>query len=466
MDVLLLNLANLVDEQGQEKKYLIKQVSVPPLGLLYLGQILMDNNYSVKVYDQTVTGINNLELMEFIKRLDPQIVGFSVIIDNLGTTIDLFKKLKIWNPNLITVAGNYFATFFPEKLMEEIGLDFCIRGEGEYNLLNLVDTISKQKQDFKEIKGLVFRENKIVKSNPIPEPAKNLDELPFPDRKLIDFNYKLQHKSTSILSSRGCPFKCRFCFFSAVMGKRWRARSVNNIIEELQLLKEQGYRDILFVDDNFALSKKRVFQLCSELKRNQLTDLNFSGDCRIDNVSLELLRALVTINFKKIVYGIESGTQRILDYYAKGTTIDQIKQAVATAKKAQMEIIYGSFVLGAPNETIQEAINTIKFAIKLDLSFIVPQILETIPISPLYQEIVEKGYYKPQVEDWKKSLRVPDICPTAIPTKKLLKLIDEGFIRFFNKKKIIKIIFDALKKDFYINSLIYSIKNFKKGVID
>ncbi len=465
MDILLLNLANLVDEQGQERKYLIKQVAVPPLGLLYLGQILNEHGYSVKVYDQTVTGVSNIELLKLIKKLNPKIVGFSVLIDNLLTTIDLHKKLKNWNPNLITIAGNYFATFFPEQLMRTVNFDFCIRGEGEYVLLNLINFLSKNNKNLNEIKGLTYRKNNTIKSTPIPEKIKNLDELPVPNRKLIDFNYRLQNKSTSLLSSRGCPFNCRFCSFSAIMGKVWRPRSVNNVIEELQLLKEQGYKDILFVDDNFTLNQKRIFQLCAEIKRNKLDDLNYSGDCRIDNVSLNLMRALVSINCKKVTFGIESGNQRILNYYQKGITIKQIKQAVETAKKARMDIIYGSFILGAPGETINECINTIKFANALDLSFIVIQILETLPISSIYQELVEKRYYQPTQNDWKKSFRVPDICPTAVPTNVLLKIIDEGFVRFFNKRYLTKLIFNTLTNDYYLNTLIHSIKKFRIGAI-
>ncbi|NVM30179.1 MAG: cobalamin B12-binding domain-containing protein [Candidatus Helarchaeota archaeon] len=464
MDILLLNLANLVDEQG-EREYLVKQIAVPPLGVLYLGQVLSDNGYSVKVYDQAVTGEKNTELMKLIQKLNPKIVGFSVLLDNLWTTADLLKRLKAWNPNIVTIAGNYFATFFPEKLMKELDFDYCIRGEGEYILLNLVNHLFKKKQNVKEIKGLTFRENNIIKSTPAADKIKNLDELPIPDRKLIDFNYHLQHKSTSILSSRGCPFKCRFCFFSAVLGKEWRPRSASNVIEEIKLLKDQGFKDILFVDDNFTLNKKRTFKICAEIKRNQLDDINFSGDCRIDNAAYDMLRALVSINYKKVVFGIESGTQRILDYYMKGITINQIEQAIKTAKKARMEIIYGSFVLGAPDETFAEAAATVKFANKLDLSFVVFQILETIPITSIYQELIERELYTPNDDDWKKSLQVSDICPTSVPTKVISKLINEGFVRFFNKRYLIKLIFDALKNDYYVDIIIQSIKNFKRGIV-
>lgn len=464
MDIFLLNLADLVTEQGDNNKYFVKQEAIPPLGLLYLGQILHENGYSVKIYDQLVTGESNDSVLKIIQKFDPEVVGFSVLFNNLWTTIDLFRRLKDCNPNVITVAGNYFATFFPENLMKELDFNFCVKGEGEYILLELMNKIWKKKDDFKEVKGLVYRENGTIKTTPLPEKIQNLDALPIPDRKLIDFNYHLQSKSTSLLSSRGCPFKCRFCFFSAVMGKGWRPRTVSNILEEIQLLKDQGYRDILFADDNFSLSKKRIFQLTAEIKRNQLDDLNFSGVCRIDNTTFDLMRALVTMNCRKIVYGIENGNQRILDYYQKGQTIDQIKQAVKTAKKARMDLIFGSFILGAPDETFEEARNTVVFANKLELSYIVFQILETIQISPIFHELVDKGLYSPREDDWKRTYKVPDICPTAIRKNILYRLMDEGILQFFNKNYLIRMIFDALKGDYYIETIINFIKNLNRGL--
>lgn len=464
MDVLLLNLANMVDEEGNNKEYFIKQSTVPPLGLLYLAQVLNDNEYDVKVYDQTVTGMRNSELMGLIKKFDPKIIGFSIIVDNLYTTIDLIKRVKKWNPNLITIGGQYFGTFYPEKIMKEIDLDFCIHGEGEYILLNLVNMIYKNKKDFEDIKGISYRKNGIIKSTSPAKKIENLDEMPFPNRKLIDFNYKLFHKSTSILTSRGCPFQCRFCFFSAITGNKWRSRSAKNIIEELEMLKNQGYKEILFVDDNFTLNLNRIYRICAGIKKNQLDDLEYSCDSRIDNASLQLFRALRTINCKKITFGIESGVQRILDYYNKKITINQIKNAIKNAKKAKMEILYGSFVLGAPNETLDDIKKTIEFANKLKLSFMVYEILETIPISPIYKECVENNWYKPRDDDWKHIFLVPEICPKAVNKNVLTKIIQNAITKFIsNKKRNINLIFDSLKTKYYMDGIINSVKNFKLG---
>ncbi|MBD3228564.1 MAG: radical SAM protein [Candidatus Lokiarchaeota archaeon] len=461
MDILLLSLAEIIDEDGNEKDYLVNQEGMPPLGLLYLAQMLLDKgNYDVMVYDQCVSGVKNDELLNYIKQKDPKIVGFSICLHNYFTSIDLINKIKEWNANIKIVVGNYTATFYSKKLMNSVkNVDFCIRGEGEHSFLELVNAIFKNNSNYKDIKGLTFRKNGIIKLTPKQKLIQNLNDLPIPNRELIEFDYKLTRKSTSIMTSRGCPYNCRFCYFSSIMGKKWRHRSVENIIEELTMLKNQGYKEIVFGDSNFNLSKKRTYELCSKIRKEGLDEITFSADLRVDTIDYKQLNTLVHTNFKKILFGIESGNQRILDYYRKGTTIDQVKAAVKAANKAKMEIILGSFIVGAPDETLEEVINTINFANRLDLSYVSFQILSTLPISSIYQEIVENGYHTPREDDWKKWIYVADICSDAIPRKVLSKLINEGFIRFFkNKRRFLKFILRGLNSNNYMNYIKNMIK--------
>jgi anaerobic magnesium-protoporphyrin IX monomethyl ester cyclase len=462
MDVLLFCLADMVDEQYQPKRYEANQKGLPPLGLLYIAQVLSNKGYSVKVYDQNVTGVPNDELLEtIIKKNDPHVIGFSLLIHNYFTTSDLVCKVKAWNPNLTIVAGNYIPTFYPDQLMKaDPGVDFCIRGEGEFSFLNLVDHVFKNKTNLHEISGLSYRENGITKSTLIQGHVKNLDEIPIPDRKLVDFNYRLQQKSTSMITSRGCPFKCTFCYFEGIMGHVWRPRSVKNIMDEILMLNEQGYKEVLVGDSNFVLNKKRTLELCAEMKRNQVDDMTFSGDTRVDRVDYNILRSMVKAHFGQLLFGIESGNQRILNYYCKGTTIDQIKQAVKTAKKAQFDVIFGSFIVGAPDETADEIITTLKFANKLDLTFAAFQVLNTLPISPIYRDIVNRGYYKPKDDDWKRWIEVPDVSPVAVPKHRLTRLMDEGFAQFWsNPKRIFQFVKQALVQDTYMDYTLATLKN-------
>ncbi|MBN2151156.1 MAG: cobalamin B12-binding domain-containing protein, partial [Candidatus Lokiarchaeota archaeon] len=125
MDVLLLNLANMVGENYVDKPYEPPQTGMPPLGLLYLAQVLVNSGYSVRVYDQCVTGLNNDELLKKIQQWDPKIIGFSMDMSNYWTTSALLKKVKAWNPNAIAVAGNYIPTFYYDKMMAIDDFDYC-----------------------------------------------------------------------------------------------------------------------------------------------------------------------------------------------------------------------------------------------------------------------------------------------------------------------------------------------------
>ena len=463
MDVLLLNLTNFVDEQGQPVETAVTGVTAPSLGGLYLGQVLHENGYEVKFIDQIVSGASNQELMHIIKKMDPKVVGFSMMIHNYWTTIDLLNRIKEWNPNVYAVGGNYFGTFYPEKVLTEMDMDFCIKGEGEYPLLELVNILLKNKTNYSDVKGLTYRENGIIKSSPPAPLIRNIDEIPIPDRKLLDYDYNLQKDLAPILSSRGCPYSCWFCYFNSLLGTSWRARSETNIIEEIKQLKDEGFKQIHFVDSNFTINNKRIFRLCAQIKRNKLDDLFYYGDSRVDHTSMELFRALVSINLTMTSFGLESGNQRILDYYRKKITLAQIKQAVKTAKKAGLEYIVGLFMLGAPDETFAESLQTIKFAEKLDLSFIIYQILNVVPILPINKDIVERGFYTPAEDDWKRNVIVADVVPQAVPKKVLLKLVEEVFLRFFNKKRITKYLFKTLKSDYYVNALIQLIRNARQG---
>ncbi|MBN2152823.1 MAG: B12-binding domain-containing radical SAM protein, partial [Candidatus Lokiarchaeota archaeon] len=334
--------------------------------------------------------------------------------------------------------------------------DYCVLGEGEYIFRELVDKLLRHgKKDFKDIKGIVYRENGVVKSTPRPELIKDIDEIPIPDRKLVDFNYRLQRKSSAIITSRGCPYQCRFCYFNVIMGCKWRARSVKNIVEELKMLHDQGYKEVVFGDSSFNMSMKRTRDLAAEVRKNGLDSMEFGGDLRVDRSTDEMLRLIVSMNFSKALFGIESGNQRILDYYKKGTTIEQIKLAVKKANKARMDVIFGSFIVGAPDETPAEVINTLKFANKLHLSFAAFQVLSTIPISSIYQELVDKKYHTPRDGDWKGWIFVADVCPEAVPRRVLEKLVDEAWTQFFSSYgRILRFVTRSIMSKTYVRYML------------
>ncbi|MEX2726997.1 MAG: radical SAM protein [Candidatus Sigynarchaeum springense] len=461
MDVLLCVLGDAVGADRENGSFTPKQVAMPPLGLLYLAQILSDKGYQARVYDQAVTGASNAEILEgVIKKADPHILGVSVYLRNFAATRDLVKRVKSWNPNITIIAGNYIPTFFPENVMREMSVDYCIRGEGEIALLALVDHVLKHKGDLASMKGVIYREHGLVKAGLPPEPVVDLDTLPIPDRRLVDFNYRFQRKSTTILTSRGCPFDCKFCTFERLMGRAWRARSPENVLEELHRLQSDGYEDIIVIDSNFALNKKRAFRICQGIVQEGLRGLRFSSDVRVDSATKPMLRTLASGGFQSILMGIESGNQRLLDFYKKGFTVEQAQTAVRNASDAGIGMIMASFVVGAPDETLAEAINTVKFAERLGISFAMLQILSTTPVSSLYADLVASGRYTPGPDDWKRELYVADMIPGTVPRAVLKALVNEGFVRFWsNAKRQTRFLWDTFKRDAFVLYFLDMVRN-------
>jgi len=182
--------------------------------------------------------------------------------------------------------------------------------------------------------------------------------------------YSLEGKKfATIITSRGCPFSCIFCSSSQLFGKIWRARSPENVIKEIKLLKNKyGVREIEFLDDTFTLNKKRAERIC-ELLIQQNISISWSCSSRVDTINQSLIEKLKKAGCHTIYVGVESGSQEILNIIGKGVTLTQIEKAVNLIKKVNLNS-FGSFILGIPGETVKTIKKTINFAKRLSPSFV------------------------------------------------------------------------------------------------
>ncbi|MFX0099880.1 MAG: B12-binding domain-containing radical SAM protein [Candidatus Hodarchaeota archaeon] len=434
-----------------------RQYSWPPLGLLYLGEILSREGHYVKIYDQDVTGATYEEVVDWIKDQEPDILGISPLTVSLDSGVKIAELAKKWNENLIIVFGNVMATLAYKQFLENFDfIDYCIRGEAEHTLPKFVDIIIKGK-DIKDTLGVAYRENGVIKTTPDPPLIRDLDEIPIPDRKkLIDFNYTLgSHKFTILASSRGCPYTCKFCGVHLVPNSRgiWRPRSVDGIMEELHFLKSKGYEEFAFVDDCFTVSRNRTLKLCWRMKKEKI-DMDWSCEGRIDQGSREVLRTMKIAGCNSLMMGIESANQRILDQYNKNITPELSRKVIKNVKKAGIEIITGLFVVGAPGETIQEIINTLRFGLKLDLTFIQYQLLHVLYGTEIWHDYVQKGLIDPE-KDWNKYLIAADIDPNVVKRETIEKLINKAFIEFVSRPKyILREMFRTTKSPYRLGNII------------
>jgi radical SAM superfamily enzyme YgiQ (UPF0313 family) len=417
--------------------------SWPPLGILYVASILEKEGVEVSVLEQAAKDLSVETAVDWVKKEEPDILGFSTLSSSGRTAATIAEEVKKENPNVTVVFGNYHATFNVERILKTYpSVDLIVRGEGEHATLELVKCL-KEEGNFENVQGLTFRKKDQVVSTPDRPLIKDLDALPFPNRDLLDVEYHstvaganvAPKKFTTVLSSRGCVYRCRFCGCRKFARTRWRPRSVKNVIEELCLLVSEGYRQFLFVDDSFATNPKRVIKLCHEIRREKM-DIEWICEMRVDHTSYGMLREIVKAGCIMVYYGIESANQRILDYFNKQATPAQAETAVTTTRKAGVDVIIGSFIVGAPTETKTEIRNTLMFAQRLSLD--VPQfnILGAFPGTDLWDEYLTKGILDAD-KYWETGACVSEFHPDCVPLETIQQMIHEYSRNFFYRPSFI-----------------------------
>jgi anaerobic magnesium-protoporphyrin IX monomethyl ester cyclase len=428
-----------IDEREGKKSL----ASWPPLGILYLAAVLQEKGIEVSVLDQAAEGLTVKATARWVKTQNPDVVGFSTFATSGRTAALVSQEVKKDNPNAVVVFGNYYATFNPERvLLKYPSVDIIVRGEGERTVLGLADCIQHNGR-LKDVLGISFRsENGVVSTQDSPL-IKDLDSVPFPDRSLVRDDYHsvmaganvAPRKFTSIVSSRGCVYRCRFCSCTQFARNRWRTRSVENTMKELLFLASRGYKQLIFVDDNFTANRKNVIRLCREMRKEKL-DMEWICEGRVDNSSYEMFWEIARAGCRILYFGLESANQRILDYYNKRITPEQSRTAVRTARKAGADVIVGSFIVGAPDETREEICNTIRFANTIPIDIPQFNILGVYPGTEIWDEMEAKGLLTGG-EYWETGIAVSEISPAAVPNAEIRRMIHDGFYHFARRPSFI-----------------------------
>jgi radical SAM superfamily enzyme YgiQ (UPF0313 family) len=369
-------------------------VSGPPLGLAYLAAYVRGKN-EVKIVDALSLDYNQEELKNEIKNFKPDIIGISAFATPASNKVYEDAMLgKSVNPNTIVVVGGAHATFTAKEMLNECkAIDVVVIGEGEETFKELVNTI-KEGKNLKDVEGIVFRQGRKIIENPKRQMIKNLDKLPFPAYDLLPIEkYKVgKIRFATIITSRGCPFRCIFCSSSEIVGKIWRARSVKNIMQELKMLnKNYDVREIEFLDDLFTFDIKRTKDFCNALKKSKM-NISWSCSSRADIIvrNPEIANYLKEAGCHTIYVGAESGSQKILNIIGKGITTEQVRECVKIVKRAGIKILL-SFVIGIPGETHADIEKTIRFSREVKPDFVQFTICTPYPGTPLYYEAKKKG---------------------------------------------------------------------------
>ncbi|ABV34276.1 B12-binding domain-containing radical SAM protein [Pseudothermotoga lettingae] len=356
----------------------------PPLGLFYISSTLKKIGHSVRVIDMNVEPFDwrNFDYSSF------DVVGVSTDTVRFPLAKQICQVVK--SQGVITVMGGPHATAEYEKILTDGICDYVVLGEGEVVLPKLLEAL-KNNERKPDLSGLCYIENGTIVSKK-PEFVEDLDLLPFPDRENFTAYRTMFDKkmATSVITSRGCPFNCEFCSASQFMGMRIRKRSVENVVEELKILKKMNYGSVIFFDDNFTIDKTRTIKLCEQMLKE---NLNFSwwAFSRADELlgKEDLVEAMSKAGCKMLFIGFESAEDEILQEYNKKLSSSIAFDVAKLLKKYKIDL-FASFIMGALNDTKESIKKTIKFAKKLGAEIVQFSIMTPYPGTKLYEKLKSK----------------------------------------------------------------------------
>lgn len=346
-----------------------------PLGLAYLASIAREEGHEVAIFDFPSLNSDLDSSRSLLKGFDPDVVGISSTTPAIYDAYEIARISKELNENAVVMIGGPHVTFLPVYTLRSCPfIDIVIRGEGEESFRESLRALERSDLDLnslREVRGISYREpSGVLRHNPSRQLVNDLDALPMPAYDLIDWNlYKVgKLRYGVVMTSRGCPFNCIFCSSSLQFGKLWRAHSVNRVIEELRILREDfGIREIEFLDDTFTLNRRRAREICEKIVKEGI-DLSWSASSRANTFDKDIAGAMRTAGAHTVYFGIESGTQKVLDFIGKGIRLSQAIDAVKTAARCGLKAL-GSFVIGFPIEMEEDVERTIAFSKELNVDY-------------------------------------------------------------------------------------------------
>src|SRR3989344_5877817 len=386
-----------------------------PMGLAYIAAYLEKEGYKPEILDCMAyyenikkldsnrhrIGISDEEIIKKIKDFNPDVMGvacaYTIHEADAIRTAEIVKR----HSKALVVCGGAHTSANPSSVLKNKCIDIAVIGEGEITFLNIVKNLENKKELY-SLKGIAFMDNKNIKINPSADYIKDLDTIPFPARHLLPMKNYLNHPqnsianmrgpTTEIITSRGCPFRCIFCSICTVWGRKWRARSPKNVVDELEYLhKTYGVKEFRFFDDNLSWDKKRTIDICDEIIKRKL-DIKWDtpNGVAIATLDEEVLSKMKKSGYYKIVMGIESGSEETLKFMRKPVSLNQARKIISICNKLDIWT-WSTFVIGFPDETKKEIDKTIDFAKKSGLNFATFYIAQPYPGTDMYKVYEKEG---------------------------------------------------------------------------
>lgn len=387
-----------------------RRQGAPSLGLAYLASFLRERikNIDIIILEKIPDDWYQMETYS------PTIVGISVLTHQFPDAVEFAQKLKAHMDVPIIIGGSHISAC-PSLLPE--CCDIGVISEGEETLYEIISQEAYTEEKLRTIKGVVFRQNGKITINPLRPLIKNLDTIPSPNRDLLNMKHYLKRQNvfgphfghgTHIFTSRGCPYKCVFCFSSKFWRSKIRFNSPDYILSEIKgLLRDYKQIEYIYIyDDLFTLNKPRMRTISQMIRKASIdSKVQFGVLGRADIFDDETCQILKSMNVMHVNFGLESGTQRILDFLKNGkVTLEMAKNAVELCRKYGFTVD-ASFIIGSPGETAEEMLQTLEFIKSLKLHKFAFSIAVPYPGTKLWEILEKKGKVDYQV-DWRSLMTI------------------------------------------------------------
>jgi len=411
-----------------------------PTGLMYVAAALQKSGHEVRLIDGAFHSVESI--IAEARSFGPEFIGSYSNVPMWENAKKLMSRLAEIFPRAYLATGGPTPIGLKEKIFEDTdALHFACTGEGDVVVPAFVEALEKG-EDITRIKGWIIRNQDGSLTNTGVAPlVHNLDDLSYPARDLLeDFEKYIPAPSTykylpitTMISSRGCYNRCIYCFHVNEV-RKIRYRSSQNLLDEIEYcVKKYNVKEIRFFDDNFCGNYERVMELCDLIIQKNFS-LVWYCNARVDSVDYALLKKMKEAGCWCILYGVESGVQKNLNTLRKNITIEQIRNAVARAKKVGLKV-YTPFIFGIPGETYEDGLKTIDFARELDAHYVNFHTLAPFPGSTLFENVAEYGHIVGHYSDF--NFEKAAFVPFSMTREEVQALRKRAFRKFYARPRYI-----------------------------